>query len=104
MPQQPPRKGGRPLGATSFDPVPATAFGQVVQEIRLARGLAQEALALTAGVDRGFLGHLERGTRQASLAVVLKIAKALECRPSTLIAAVEERLPVGYMLDQVDGA
>lgn len=97
MLQLPARTGGRPPGATSFDPITALAFGQAVRELRLARGLAQEALALAAGVDRGFMGHLERGARQPSLSVVLKIAKALGCRPVTLIAAVEKQLPDTYM-------
>jgi transcriptional regulator with XRE-family HTH domain len=56
--------------------------------------LAQEALALVAGIDRGFMGHLERGTRQPSLNVMLKIARALECSPTTLMGAVEERLAI----------
>lgn len=97
MPKHSPRSGGRPSGATSFDPIPATAFGQAVREFRLARGLTQEGLALVAGVDRGFMGHLERGERQASLTVILKIAKALGCRPSALLASVETQLPSSYV-------
>jgi XRE family transcriptional regulator, regulator of sulfur utilization len=97
MPKHSPRLGGRPSGATSFDPIPATAFGQAVRELRVVRGLSQEGLALVAGVDRGFMGHLERGERQASLTVVLKIAKALGCRPSALLASVEAQLPSSYL-------
>jgi transcriptional regulator with XRE-family HTH domain len=78
-------KGGRPAGATSFDPVSAAAFGDAVRELRLAQGIAQEALALLAGVDRGFMGHVERGGRQPSLAVILKIAKAIGCTPAKLL-------------------
>ena len=97
MQKQSPRSGGRPSGATSFDPVPAKAFGQAVREIRLARGFTQEGLALVAGVDRGFMGHLERGERQASVTVLLRIAKALGCRPSALMASVEAQLPSSYL-------
>jgi len=92
-----PQSGGRPSGATSFDPIPATAFGQAVRELRAERGLTQEGLALVAGVDRGFMGHLERGERQASLTVILKIAKALGCRPSALVASVEKKLPSSHL-------
>jgi XRE family transcriptional regulator, regulator of sulfur utilization len=87
-----PRLGGRPRGSTSFDPISARAFGRAVLALRTAHRLAQEALALSAGVDRGFLGHLERGTRQPSLGVMLKIATALGCSPTTLMRAVEEHL------------
>lgn len=97
MQKHSPRSGGRPSGATSFDPIPAAAFGQAVREFRVARGLTQEGLALVAGVDRGFMGHLERGERQASLTVLLKIAKALGCRPSALLASVETQLPSSYL-------
>lgn len=98
MPEQPPRRGGRPRGSTSFDPVAALAFGRAVRDLRQAKGVAQEALALAAGIDRGFMGHLERGTRQPSLNVMLKIAQALECSPTILIGAVEEHL--GAIADQ----
>lgn len=92
MPEQSPRTGGRPRGSTSFDPKAARAFGRAVRDLRQAKGVAQEALALVAGIDRGFMGHLERGTRQPSLNVMLKIARALECSPTTLMGAVEDRL------------
>jgi len=97
MPKHSPRSGGRPSGATSFDPIPAKAFGKPVREFRVARGLTQEGLALVAGVDRGSMGHLERGERQPSLPVILKIAKALRCRPSTLLASIEVQLPSAYL-------
>lgn len=63
-----------------------------MRDLRQAKGIAQEALALAAGIDRGFMGHLERGTRQPSLNVILKIARALECSPTILMGAVEDRL------------
>jgi transcriptional regulator with XRE-family HTH domain len=90
-------KGGRPAGATSFDPVSAAAFGDAVRELRLAEGIAQEALALRAGVDRGFMGHVERGDRQPSLAVILKIAKAIGCTPAKLLEETSKRLPAEYL-------
>lgn len=43
------------------------------------------------------MGHLERGERQASLTVLLKIAKALGCRPSVLLASIEKQLPLSYV-------
>lgn len=99
MPTPQPRIGGRPRGSTSFNPVTAQAFGRALLELRLAKGVAQEALALSAGVDRAFMGHLERGTRQPSLNVMLKIAGALECRPSILMGAVEKQLEAVSAID-----
>ncbi|HAT2494265.1 TPA: helix-turn-helix transcriptional regulator, partial [Aeromonas hydrophila] len=38
----------------------ATAFGKNVRELRSARGMQQEKLALIAGIDRGHMGKIER--------------------------------------------
>lgn len=64
---------------------PKKLFGQKVRELRLARGLSQEALADEAGVHRTFMGSVERGERNISLENIVKIAKALNCRASKLL-------------------
>lgn len=64
---------------------PKKLFGQRVRELRLARGVSQEALADEAGVHRTFMGSVERGERNISLENIVKIAKALNCRPSKLL-------------------
>lgn len=79
---------GRPKGATSLDKDLAVRFGQVVREIRLDSGIAQEALALMAGVERSYVGRLERGQSQPTLAVILKISRALGCDPGELVSRV----------------
>lgn len=63
----------------------------------MAKGLAQEALALRAEVDRGFMGHVERGERQPSLSVILKIAKAIGCSPAELMLQTAKHLPMEYI-------
>lgn len=63
---------------------PKKLFGQRVRELRLARGLSQEALADEAGLHRTFMGSVERGERNVGLENIVKIAKALSCRPSKL--------------------
>ena len=50
-------------------------------KLRRARersGLSQEALALTAGVDRTYVSQLERGVANPSLLILGRIAQALE--------------------------
>src|SRR3546814_9398327 len=80
---------GRPSGTTTFDAVPAEAFGAVIRAARTARGISQEALALRAGVERSHLGKIERGEHQPNLGLVLKIAVTLDCSAAELLAATE---------------
>ena len=53
------------------------AFGKRVRELRTARGLSQEALALACGLDRTYIGGIERGERNVSLVNIEKIAAGL---------------------------
>jgi transcriptional regulator with XRE-family HTH domain len=59
-------------------------FGEVVRARRLALALSQEALADYAGIDRSHMGKLERGERNVSFMNILRIAKAIQCKPSDL--------------------
>jgi transcriptional regulator with XRE-family HTH domain len=68
------------------------AFGKVLRELREARGLSQEALALSASVDRTFVSQIERAIRQPTLTTLWKLAKALDVQPSTLITKVERHM------------
>lgn len=57
-----------------------------IQDLRRARGLSQEELALRAGVNRGYMGKLENAKYAASLDMLEKIATALSVDPSALVA------------------
>jgi ribosome-binding protein aMBF1 (putative translation factor) len=70
----------------------AAIFGKVLREQRNARGISQEALALSADVDRTFVSQMERGIRQPTLTTLCKLSEALEIQPSTLVARVEKLL------------
>lgn len=63
-------------------------FGAAVRERRLALGLSQEALADYAKIDRSHMGKLERGERNVSFLNILRIARAIGCKPSELFAGV----------------
>lgn len=55
------------------------SFGQVLKELRLARGLSQAAVATRAGVDRSYVNRLEAGERAApGQAAVEALAEALQ--------------------------
>ena len=62
-------------------------LGEAVRRTRELLGLSQEALADAAGIDRSHLGKIERGERNVTLLNVARIAKALGCKPSDLLAS-----------------
>lgn len=75
--------------ATSFDPAVARAFAEVIRSERVRREVAQDQFALLANVDRSYYGKLERGERQPSLALLLRIARTLDLSGAELVAKVE---------------
>ena len=52
-------------------------FGEAVRNIRTAAGLTQEELADNSGLDRSYIGGIERGERNPTLGVIEKIAEGL---------------------------
>ena len=74
------------MDSDEFDlAVLATAFGKNVRELRSARGMQQEKLALIAGIDRGHMGKIERGETRVTLEKGYLIAKALGVSPASLL-------------------
>ena len=53
------------------------AFGARLREVRKQKGFSQEGLALACGLDRTYVGGVERGERNISLVNINKIAAAL---------------------------
>jgi transcriptional regulator with XRE-family HTH domain len=73
-----PRSVSRTLGAT-------------VRELREARGLSREVLAVDAGLSTGTLARLELGKSDPPWSTVRAVAVALELTVSELASAVETR-------------
>jgi len=76
---------GRPKGSITFDSRPAIAFGDAIRERRLDLGISQEALSSMASVERSHMGKIERGEHLPNLALILRLAEALEISPGTLV-------------------
>jgi len=53
-------------------------FGQRIKKLRREHNISQEELAFRIGVDRSYMGFIERGERNPTLDKIKKIAKALE--------------------------
>lgn len=60
--------------------------GKNIRRLRKAAQLTQEELAAEVGVDMRYLGGIERGQENPSLAVVARIAKALRVSASALLS------------------
>lgn len=61
-------------------------FGQRLRELRTAKGFSQETLAFSSGLDRSYVGGVERGQRNVSLVNILKLATALDIEPRELFS------------------
>ncbi|MDR2697629.1 MAG: helix-turn-helix domain-containing protein [Holophagales bacterium] len=60
-------------------------IGLRIKELRLEKGISQEYLAGKSGVDRTFIGGLERGKRNVSVLTLCEIAHALQIEIVDLI-------------------
>ncbi len=61
------------------------ALGDRLKDLRHQRELSQEGLALACGLDRTYIGGVERGERNISLINIYKVAAALQVPPGDLL-------------------
>lgn len=62
-------------------------FGHRIRVIRRKQSLTQEELAEMVGISASFLGHIERGSRIASLETLVALCNTLKTSPQHLLAA-----------------
>src|SRR5215510_6693287 len=63
----------------------AANLGRNIQELREARGLSQQQIARLAGIPRATWANLESGAANPTLAVLVRVAQALQVRLEELI-------------------
>lgn len=56
-----------------------------IARIRNEKGLTQEALAYQAGLNRAYIGYIERGERKPTVETLEKIAKCLKIKVNKLL-------------------
>lgn len=64
---------------------PSTTLGETVRRLREREGISQEELADRCGLHRTYVGSVERGERNVSLANIVRLAKALNVLPASLL-------------------
>lgn len=66
------------------------AFGAAVRTMRL-ENYSQEAFADACGIDRSYMGGVERGERNISLSNILLIIDTLKVQPSEFFKALDRK-------------
>jgi transcriptional regulator with XRE-family HTH domain len=69
-----------------------------LRRLRVERGLAQEALAIDAGIDRTYVSRLERGLENPTVAVLERLAAALSVQITELFVVPEPDAPAPQLL------
>lgn len=64
-------------------------FGAGVRHARKDRRISQEELALKCGIDRSYMGSIERGEQNSGLLHIARIAKALDMKISELMVVAK---------------
>lgn len=66
------------------------AWGLALRELRTEAGYSQDRLALDAQVNRQFLGGIERGENNPSLATLFKLADVIGVSLTTIATRAEQ--------------
>lgn len=66
-------------------------IGWNLRKLRVEQGLSQERLALEAGIDRSYVGRVERGEENVTVETLEALASVLQ-------------VPVRYLFNEIDPA
>lgn len=64
-------------------------IGERIRELRIEKGYSQEAFAHEVGLDRTYMGSVERGERNIAALNLIKIAKTLKVEIGVLFPAAK---------------
>ena len=71
------------------------AFGARLRGVRRVAGISQEELAHRSGLDRSYVGQVERGERNLTLENIYRLADALEIPAADLLSELNGDLGLG---------
>jgi transcriptional regulator with XRE-family HTH domain len=75
--------------------VKTDAFGIVLREMRTAKNLSQEELAMRIDIARSYISYLESGRRYPSLEMLIALARAMGVRPGEMLDKIAEKIASG---------
>lgn len=61
------------------------SFGENLRRVRKAKGFSQEQLAHASGLDRSYVGKIERGQVNLTIEKINVLAKTLSCSLKELV-------------------
>lgn len=68
-------------------------IGNRIRELRKAKGFSQEGFAYEIGLDRTYMGSVERGERNIAAINLIRIAKALKVEVGEIFPSTKS-LPI----------
>jgi transcriptional regulator with XRE-family HTH domain len=68
----------------------AKALGAKIRAQRKAKGLSQDNLAYACGLDRSYMGRIERGEVNITVEKLYLLATTLQCEPAALLPSTLE--------------
>ena len=80
---------------TTWSQAVRKAFGDRVRAVRHQASVSQEELALRCGLDRSYIGQVERGERNLSLENIYRIAGGLGVHACDLLGELDGALDLG---------
>ena len=76
-------------------------LGKQIRKQRITMGWTQERLAEAIGVSTSYVGHIERGTRKASIDTLVEIANAMNVSADFLLATNLNSIHQGLIPDDL---
>ncbi|MDZ4079827.1 MULTISPECIES: helix-turn-helix domain-containing protein [Hydrocarboniphaga] len=70
----------------------AVAFGVALRASRIQAGRSQEALSMACGLDKTYVGVLERGGNQPTLGTIFLLADELEITAESMVTATRKAM------------
>jgi transcriptional regulator with XRE-family HTH domain len=64
-------------------------IGERIRELRKEKGFSQESFAYEVGLDRTYMGSIERGERNIAAINLIRIAKTLKVEVGALFPAAK---------------
>lgn len=66
-------------------------LGEELRAARLRAGMTQEDLAHAAGVDRSYISELEHNKKSPTVAMLLRLCRAMNASASEIVARLEQQ-------------